>query len=76
MQARRVGIEAAQPQCRDRNVFGRQVPYLTAKRPLNLQVLRLDPPDGFGNLGGEFPRFPDLALQSRAFGSRRPRAES
>ena len=33
MQARRVGIEAAQPQRRDRDVFGSQVPYLAAKRP-------------------------------------------
>ena len=71
VQARRVGIETAQPQHGGSDVFGGQVLHLGAKSPPELEVLRLDPVDGPGNLGRDLARFSDLALQPCGISGRR-----
>jgi hypothetical protein len=75
MQPCRVCIETAEPQCRDRHIFGGQLSDFFAQSPLKLEVLDLDPSDSSGDVGDDLLRLPDFALQP-CDSSGRPRGES
>ena len=81
IQARGLGIQAGQPQRRGGDVIGGQSLRLAAEGRAELEVLRLDPPHGFGDIARHLPGLLDLARQpgialgiggGRDAGDRRP----